>query len=365
MTTTGTLVPHPSADLARLHSAFAPVRGYLNAATVGLPPVAVVEALTAGIADWQHGRADAGVYDEAVRRSRSAYARLVGIDESRVAVGSQTSVLVGMVAAALPDGAEVLAVEGDFTSVTFPFLVHADRGVHVRHVPLAELAAEVRPSTAMVAFSLAQSCDGAVVDAEAVRAAAAAVGALTLCDTTQAAGWMPVDATAFDLTVCSAYKWLCAPRGVAFLTITPATCDAMRPLHAGWYAGESVWASMYGPEMTLARDARRFDVSPAWLCWVGAAEALELFAAADLEAVRRHDVALADRFLAGLGLAPRGSAIVSIPDPTGTVGPRLAAADIRVAARAGAVRAAFHVWNDGGDVDLALDAISGTPRRRC
>ena len=160
-----------------------------------------------------------------------------------------------------------------------------------------------------------QSVDGRVADVEAVRtAAAAAAGALTVCDVTQAAGWLPVDATAFDVTVCASYKWLSAPRGTAFLTVRPDLMDRLRPTSAGWYAGEEIWSSVYGPAMALARDARRFDVSPAWLCWVGAVPALELFAAAPLDAVHRYTVGLADAFRAGVGLPPGGSAIVRLPD---------------------------------------------------
>jgi selenocysteine lyase/cysteine desulfurase len=215
-----------------------------------------------------------------------------------------------------------------------------------------------------VAYSLVQSADGRLADAAAVRAAAAAVGARTLCDLTQAAGWLPVDAAADDVTVCAAYKWLCAPRGTAFLTVGPEAAAQLRPLHAGWYAGEEVWASTYGPAMTLACDARRFDVSPAWSMWVGTATALEAFAGADVEDVRRHDVGLADALRDALDLPPADSAMVAMRDPDGVAAAALAGAGCTVAARAGNVRIAFHVWNDEQDVELAARALRGiTPRR--
>lgn len=343
--------------LADLRAAFAPVTGYLDAATLGLPPRASVEALQDAITAWQAGRADAAGYDAAVHRSRAAYARLVGVPAGWVAVGSQTSSLAGLVAANLPDGAEVVVVEGDFTSVVFPFLAHADRGVHVRHVPLERLADEVRPGTDLVAFSLVQSRDGRVADADAVCAAAAAVGARTLCDTTQATGWFPVDAGRFDITVCSAYKWLCGPRGTAFLTVRPDVAATLRPVHAGWYAGADVWASVYGPGMTLADDARRFDVSPAWLCWAGLAPALDLLAAVDPHEVRAHDAGLADALRTRLGLATTGSAIVALPDPTGAVRARLAEHGVRAAGRGGGVRLAFHVWCTEADVERTHEAL--------
>ncbi|MEN0128327.1 MAG: aminotransferase class V-fold PLP-dependent enzyme [Brevundimonas sp.] len=346
----------PSIDKV-IFDAFDHVSGYLDAATVGLPARATVAAMHEALDEWQAGRADLATYDAAVAQARSAYARLVGVAPTDVAIGSQTSSLVGLVAAALPDGAEVLAVDGDFASVVFPFLAHAHRGVTVRHVPVDALADEIRESTSLVAFSLVQSRDGSVADAARVTAAAARVGALTLCDTTQA-GWMPVDARMFDVTVCSAYKWLSAPRGVAFLTVRPALVDSLPTLAAGWYAGDDVWASCYGPHMRLATSARRLDVSPAWLCWVGAAPVLELWADADVAAVREHAVGLADGLRAGLGLGPAGSAIVSLPDPDGKIGDHLRAAGCRVAGRAGAVRLAFHVWNDGSDLDRALTTLT-------
>ena len=80
------------------------------------------------------------------------------------------------------------------------------------------------------------------------------------------------------MTAAGAYTWLCAPRGSAFLTVREDVADRLRPLNAGWYAGQDPWASVYGPGMTLADDARRFDVSPAWPVWVGTAPAIEVFA---------------------------------------------------------------------------------------
>ncbi len=352
-------------SLAGLREAFARVPGYLNAATLGLPAAATVSALQASMADWQAGRCSPVVFDGAVSRSREAYARLVHTAPGRVAVGSQTSVFVGLVAAALPRGAEVVTVEGDFASVVFPFLVQADRGVTVRQVPLEALADAIRPGTALVAYSLVQSADGRVADAPAVRAAARRVGALTLCDVTQAAGWLPVHAEDDDVTVCSAYKWLSAPRGTAFMTVGAGARELLRPIHAGWYAGESVWDSTYGPDMTLASDARRFDVSPAWFAWVGTAPALELFAAADIEAVHAHDVALANGLREPLGLPAADSAVVALADPEGRARAALEAAGCVVAGRAGKVRIAFHVWNDEDDVQRAVRALlPGASRSR-
>lgn len=338
---------------------FPQVPGYLDVATMGLPTLATSTALHDAIDTWARGEASAVAYDEAVAQARRLYAGLVDVPVGQVAVGPQVSVFVGLVAAAMPDGAQVLTYGEEFSSVVFPFLAQADRGIRVRQVGLAELAAAVDDDTSCVAFSLAQSATGELADADEIVAAARRVGALTLCDTTQAVGWMQVAAARFDVTVCGTYKWLCSPRGTAFLTVNPDVMDRLRPLDAGWYAGESVWDSVYGPTMTLASSARRYDISPAWHPWVGTAEALSLFARLDPEQIRRHDIALANALRAALGLAPQERPVLSLEDDDGSGLRRLRAAGCRAAGRAGRLRVGFHLWNGPNDVDRAADALAG------
>jgi selenocysteine lyase/cysteine desulfurase len=348
-----------TSSLDQVRAAWDPVPGYLNAATLGLPTRDVVQTMDRAVQTWARGEASAVAYDDDVARCRELFAGLVGVPTAWVATGGHASVMASLVAAALPDGAEVVVPEVDFTSVIFPFLVHADRGVRVRPVPLPGLADAIGPATTAVAFSLAQSSDGVLADADAVREAAARHGVLTFCDMTQAVGWMPCDASLFDVTMCSGYKWLCHPRGSAYLTVRPEVMDRLRPIHAGWYAGESRWDSCYGPEMLLAADARRFDVSPAWLSWAASVPAMELFASVDPAQVRAYDVGLADGLLARLDLEPRGQAVVSLPDADGSKAAALSARGAVVAGRAGRVRIGFHLWNDQADVDLAAAVLTG------
>ena len=341
-----------------LSQTFDPAPGFLNAATMGLPPRRTQEALSRALEEWASAQASPARYDISVTAARDLYARLVQVEVDDVAVGSQASVTAGTVAASLPDGANVLCVDGDFTSMVFPFLAQADRGVTVRHVPLEHLADAVDRTTDLVAFSMAQSSDGRIADGAAVAAAAREHGALTFADLTQSAGWLPVSAGDYDVTVCSAYKWLCCPRGTAFTTVTQGARDRLRPVNAGWYAGESIWDSCYGPAMTLATSARRFDVSPAWLCYVGAAPSLELMLSLAPDQVG-HGARLADALRARLGIKPEGRPVLSIDDPDGVRQAKLADAGCTVAARAGKVRIAFHLWNTEDDVDLAASALTG------
>lgn len=333
---------------------------YLNTATYGLAPRAATEAVHAIETARAAGRMDMPYLDRCVSRSREAFARLVGVPADRVAVGSHVSQFVGIVAAALPDGATVLVADGDFTSVLFPFLVARQRGVRVRSVPLERIADAIDADTDLVAVSAVQSADGRVVDLDEVCTAAAAAGCRTLIDATQAAGWLPMPVDRIDLLVAGGYKWLLGPRGTCFLTGTREALAALPPLAAGWYAGDDPWQSIYGEPLRLAADARRLDLSPAWGLWVGQAPALELLADLGVHAVQAHNVALANRFRAGLDLPAGNSAIVSIEVPE-AAGPWLARHDVIASVRAGRLRCAFHISTTADDVDRAVALLRACP----
>jgi selenocysteine lyase/cysteine desulfurase len=334
---------------------FAAGPGFLDTASIGLPPRFTIDAMRDALAAWAGGHARPPDFDPVVAAARSSFARLVGVPADDVCIGNQVSSLAGLVAAALPDGAHVVAVRGDFTSVLFPFLAQADRGVQVTLVALEELAGAIGPDTDLVAVGAVQSATGAVADLDAIAEAAASHDARTFVDGTQACGWLPLDARRFDFLACATYKWLLSPRGSAFMAVRPERLAELRPNAAGWYAGADIWSSIYDGPLRLADSARRLDVSPAWLCWVGAVPSLALIERVGVAAIHAHDVGLADRFRTALGLEPAGSAIVSIERPGAAE--RLAAAGIRASTRAGAARLAFHLYNTEDDVDRALAAL--------
>ncbi len=340
-------------------AAFAPAPGYVNALTLGLAPISVVQAMQHGLAEWQSGTASPPVYDAAVASARESFASLVRVPTRNVSVGPAASPFAGVVAASLPDGARVLAIANDFTSILFPFMVQeqAQRGVTVELVALHDLASAITAEVDLVVFSLAQSRDGALVDLDQVLAAAERARARTFCDVTQAAGWLPIEAARFDMTVCSAYKWLCQPRGAAYFTVGDEVMQTLTPVYAGWYAGESVWDSVYGPSMHLASDARRFDVSPSWLTWVGAAAAGSLFAHDPIEVLGAHGIGLANDLRSRIALPQCSSPVISLPDPGGIKARACADAGVTVASRAGSVRIGFHLWNTPADVDLVESAL--------
>lgn len=343
-----------AARLAAARELFEPAGVYLDTATYGLPPSTAVAALDRAGDEWRHGRTGFDGWDRSVGVARAAFARLHGIEPAHVAIGPQVSVFTALVAGSLPDRARVLCPEEDFVSLLFPFL--ARPGLRVRFAPLDRLAEAIEPGDALVACSAVQSADGRVADLDAIAAAAAAHGAQTLIDATQACGWLPLDAGHFDFVVAAGYKWLLNPRGTCFLTVRPARLEELVPRHAGWYAADEPMATLYRPPLRLAADARRLDVSPAWMSWVGAAPALAVLEDVGVAAIHAHDVGLANALRDGLGIAPGESAIVAL-ELDARARDRLAAAGITAAGRGGSLRLGFHLYNSRDDVERTLDAL--------
>jgi selenocysteine lyase/cysteine desulfurase len=334
---------------------FVGAEGFLNTPTYGLPPRFVTDALQRCLDEWQHGTMDVPSFDEHVAAGRAGYAALTGVPVESVAMGGTVSSVLGLVAAAVPDGSRVATVRGEFTSTTFPFAAQAARGVTVTELDPDELVAAATDFD-VVTVSLVQSANGAVFDLPALRDSVAGTDTLTVVDVTQALGWMQVDVGWVDVTAAAVYKWLLSPRGTAWMSLSDRVIRMMTPHAANWYAGEQPWQSIYGLPLRLAADARRFDVSPTWFSVLGSGLTLPWLAALDRAAVQNYAVDLAGRLRRELGLPQQDSAIVSLP--IDDAADRLAAAGIRAAVRAGAVRVGFHLYNDDNDLDRLLDALT-------
>ena len=246
---------------------------YLNQASLGLIPRTSLEASVRFLADVaQHGnlrlsdQAEARVLDGL----RTAAAELLGAPVASVAVVGGASEGLGQLAALLSSaGGEVVLVSSDFPSVTYPWLAARDRlGMHIRWVrdtPARDLTLSlgdaISDRTTVVCVSPVQFATGSQVDVAALVARARDVGARVVLDVTQMAGAAPVTMTQWgvDALVCSGYKWLSAPSGVALLAITEDLATAT-PVIVGW-KGSATPFDFTPQELSLAADARRFELS--------------------------------------------------------------------------------------------------------
>lgn len=327
---------------------------FLDSATYGLPSQTQLDALHAALDDWGAGDQDITSFDESVEAARAAFAQLVGAPAGSVTMSSTTSALVGLVAAAVPDGGRIAVQRGEFTSVTAPFSVQAARGVSVQEFDPGTLEADAHGFD-LVAVSLVQSADGRVLDVERLRDTLRGSDTRVLIDVTQAVGWKHLDLGWADAVVASGYKWLLSPRGTAWMALRDSFASTLTAHSANWYSSETPWSNTYAHPPLLASDARRFDLSPAWHPMLGAGIALPWLAGLDMQEVEKHCVGLADGVRVAAGLEPAGSAIVALDAPG--LQDAVADAGIRATVRAGRVRVGFHLYNTAEDADALIGAL--------
>jgi len=77
--------------------------GYLNTASIGIPPLFVADAVVQAVGRWRTGSDRSNAFDADVMAARKAWASLIGVAPEKVAIGASVSQLVGLVAASVPD----------------------------------------------------------------------------------------------------------------------------------------------------------------------------------------------------------------------------------------------------------------------
>lgn len=348
---------------ASIDSVFAPARGriYLDVATYGLPPRDTIRAMRRALRQWASGTGHwIEDFDRAADPARDSFARLLGTTADEVATIPAVSVGVGLVAGSLHPGDEVIVPADEFTSVLYPLLVTERRGVRIRQVPLDALPDVLGPSTTLVATSLVQMQTGRAAPIEDIVRAARPHGTRILVDATQAVPVTPlrVPIGDIDFLVAAGYKHLLCPRGASFLYVRRDHWDGLEPLDANWRSAVPAYGHYFGGPLELAEGAHRFDVSHAWMSWIGARESLRLLvdwqADGSLGRVREHAVALAT----GLGVPDPGTTLVCVRTEDDQ-GLRCAVrrARIKGSMRGGALRLSPHLHTTDEDVDRAVTAL--------
>jgi cysteine desulfurase / selenocysteine lyase len=359
---------------------------YLNQASLGLIPRSSLEASIGFLTEVaQHGnlRLSDEAEAEILDTLRAAAADLLGAPVASIAVVGGASEGLGQLAAILSDpGGEVVLVPSDFPSVTYPWLAaHERSGMRIRWVPdvaaedlTQSLVAAISERTTVVCVSAVQFATGTRVDVGALVEAARSAGARVVVDVTQMAGAVPVamDAWGADALVCSGYKWLSAPGGVALLAVTEDLA-AVIPALVGW-KGSATPFDFRPQELSLAGDARRFELSTmSYSAALGLLASIKLLTGLGLDAIREH----ADRLAAGLleRTAPLGwtpyrplgdpsasSHIISLRHSTAAAEKVQAALasehGIITSSRGGGIRVSLHVYNSDEDVRALAQALA-------
>src|SRR5262249_19016985 len=132
----------------------------------------------------------------------------------------------------------------DFPSMIYLYRAQQQLGFELHVVPgeddltmrTERILEAIDGRTAAVAVSHVLFRTSYIIDAAAIATRARQVGAITILDTYQSAGIIPVDVAALgvDFAVGGCLKWLCGGPGNAFLYTHPDRLAAVRPAFTGW-----------------------------------------------------------------------------------------------------------------------------------
>jgi kynureninase len=166
-------------------------------------------------------------------------------------------------------------------------------------VPTEAVLAAIDERTRLVSVSHVLFQSAYVLDAEAISAKAARVGAHVLLDCFQSAGTFPVDVTALNCAFATGgvLKWLCGGPGGAWLYVRPDLLATLEPAFTGWVAHAEPFA-FAKPPMRYAQGAYRFMTGTPNVPALFAARAgPALIAKAGVEAIRAKSLRQTQRLI--------------------------------------------------------------------
>jgi len=239
-----------------------PALTYVNHASIGTVPAAVVEAHSAALRlcetnPWLHMWG--GAWEEPRELVRAALGRLLGAPASSIAITHNTTEGFNQLAAGLDlgPGDEVLFTELNHAGASVCWDHWAERrGFSVRRIPFpveeaAGLAPEdvtrvhldaIRPETRVLVFPHIDNRIGVRHPLRAIAERAHARGVeVVAVDGAQSAGMIPCDleASGVDAFAGSPHKWIQAPKGLGLFYLREGLRERLRPTWVTW--GQAQW----------------------------------------------------------------------------------------------------------------------------
>ena len=313
---------------------------------------------------------------------RSLVAKLLNATPDEIAVTASVSAGINALASALDfSGLRNKVVVSDFEFPTNAQIWHAQepRGAKVVHVPraadgyipLEHFERAIDANTQLVAITHVCFRNGAKLDIPGIVRLARAKGARVLLDCYQSVGSLDIDVKALDVDFAAGgmLKYLLGTAGIGFLYARDSLVRELVPLNSGWFAQAEI-AAMDITANRPAPNARRFEAGtpPVVNCY--AAEAgLKMLLGVGTLAVEKRVFALTRRCMEGLqeigwpSVTPREDArrgaTVAVPSrDSARLTKELMKRDIVTSYRDDNVRASFHFYNNGDDVNSFVAAMN-------
>jgi len=204
---------------------------------------------------------------------------------------------------------KIVTTELEFPSLLYMLEGLSERGARIVTLPSTDglsiaataIADALDEEVAVLVISHVFFRSSARVDVAPIVARAKETGTIVLLDVYQSAGIVPIDLESWgvDAAVGGCLKWLCGGPGNAFLYVRPELIPTLRPTLTGWQAHRAPFDFAMPPIEPSEKGAMRFLHGTPNISAHRAAEAgIDILRGIGIDAVRAHNVALTERFLA-------------------------------------------------------------------
>ncbi len=185
-------------------------------------------------------------WSAAIERTRQSAARMIGGDESEIALVPNTTFGITLVAEAIDwqPYDNVVVPENEFPSNILPWSNLDRRGVQIRLARIPRdgvLAVEnleplVDDRTRMIALSWVGFSSGFRCDLKSIVQFAHSREILVFLDAIQGLGAFPLDVkqTPVDFLAADGHKWMLGPEGAGLLYIRNQHLEQLSPINVGW-----------------------------------------------------------------------------------------------------------------------------------
>jgi selenocysteine lyase/cysteine desulfurase len=363
-------------------------RIYLDIANMNSPPRCVTDALGRYYADLQERGGNKKAWLAQIETVRDKAAALLGCDATELAFVKNTSEGLNIAANGVDwrPGDNVVVPANEHPNNVYPWLNLRRRGVEVRLVPpnaewldARTLAPFIDARTRVVALADVSFHPGQRNDVESVAALCNEKGVHLVVDGVQAVGLLDVRLRerGIGMWAASGHKGLLCPHGMGLFYCRRDLIAGLAPAYvarASTVPGSSDDHFVATAEVILRDDARRFEIGNfnySGIYAMGAA--LDLIQGVGIAAIERHVLGLgeyltqqlAQRGIERLGpaAAERRSSIAAFAFPGEGWEEYLAANDIVVSGRRGAIRVSLGLYNTQDELDHFVAIIDRRLKR--
>jgi selenocysteine lyase/cysteine desulfurase len=236
--------------------------------------------------------------NEVLERVRERLGKLWHVDRSDIGFVGNVAEGVSMVFENMvwQDGDNVCFDAGEYPSVVVPFVLAEAKMPEIRFAEGTcpdRILQKVNSRTRVIAVSHVSYLNGERFDLARLRAKADEVGAILMVDYTQAAGYLPIEASVADFAFSACYKWLLGITGCAVVYWNRYRQPGWRPATGGWHSLAGGSRPDYAGGLMLRQDAMRFSRgNPSHASLYVLDGALEFLAGYDAHAIENHVQAL-------------------------------------------------------------------------